>query len=235
MKKLSLLLAFLFVFSTQVFAQQVHYLGVAASDSEDVFISEVTRGAQVVATRYKVASSQVVGQSFFKTVSVQSIRSSILESAQKMDKSKDIFFIFLTSHAGKDVGLALIKNRQTTYLTPTALRDFLQEADIKYSVIVVSSCFSGQFVKPLSSPNHIVITAARADRTSFGCDNGRDYTYFGEAFYGHGLTKTNDIRQAFALSKTYVTGLEKPKGFTPSLPQASFGASALKQLHLARQ
>ena len=39
----------------------------------------------------------------------------------------------------------------------------------KPSVIVMSSCFSGQFVPALAGDNRMVITAARPDRTSFGC------------------------------------------------------------------
>ena len=43
------------------------------------------------------------------------------------------------------------------------------------------------FIDSLKNPQTIVIAAAAADRTSFGCSNDRDLTYFGEAFYRDAL------------------------------------------------
>jgi hypothetical protein len=46
------------------------------------------------------------------------------------------------------------------------------------TAIIVSACFSGAFVPLLQGPNRIVFTAARADRTSFGCGELDQYTFF---------------------------------------------------------
>ena len=46
------------------------------------------------------------------------------------------------------------------------------------TVVVVSACFSGQFVEPLAAPNRMVLTAARPDRPSFGCGQEDRYTFF---------------------------------------------------------
>ncbi len=45
-------------------------------------------------------------------------------------------------------------------------------------LVVVSACFSGAFIPPLSAPNRLILTAARPDRTSFGCGESDRYTYF---------------------------------------------------------
>lgn len=46
------------------------------------------------------------------------------------------------------------------------------------SLIVISACFSGVFVPALSAPNRVVMTAARRDRSSFGCGESDVYTFF---------------------------------------------------------
>jgi hypothetical protein len=46
------------------------------------------------------------------------------------------------------------------------------------TAVIVSACFSGIFVPPLQGAGRIVFTAARADRTSFGCGEEDRYTFF---------------------------------------------------------
>ena len=46
----------------------------------------------------------------------------------------------------------------------------------------MSACFSGIFVPALAAPNRMVFTAARPDRTSFGCGESDHYTFFDTCF-----------------------------------------------------
>jgi hypothetical protein len=49
------------------------------------------------------------------------------------------------------------------------------------TAVVISACFSGRFLPAMSSmlgPKGYVLTAARPDRTSFGCGEGDRYPYF---------------------------------------------------------
>ena len=46
------------------------------------------------------------------------------------------------------------------------------------TVVIVSACFSGIFIPQLSGPNRMIMTAARRDRTSFGCGQTDRYPYF---------------------------------------------------------
>jgi hypothetical protein len=70
-----------------------------------------------------------------------------------------------------------------------------------------------------------VIAAAAADRTSFGCSNEADFTYFGKAFFEEALGKTNSFITAFELAAGSVSAREKAEGEEPSLPQMSVGAN----------
>jgi hypothetical protein len=76
----------------------------------------------------------------------------------------------------------------------------------------------------------MVITAARADRSSFGCGEQSELTWFGHAFLVNALNKTDDFRQAFKLASTQVAAWEKRDRYEPSDPQISTGAGIAAQL-----
>jgi hypothetical protein len=90
-------------------------------------------------------------------------------------------------------------------------------------VIIISACYAGGFVEPLRDPQTIVITAAAADRTSFGCSTDRDLTYFGEAFYRDALPAASSLREAFENAKAAIAARERLEHVTASNPQAYFG------------
>ena len=46
------------------------------------------------------------------------------------------------------------------------------------TVVVLSACFSGGLIPAVNGPNRMVLTAARHDRTSFGCGEEDRYTFF---------------------------------------------------------
>jgi hypothetical protein len=108
-------------------------------------------------------------------------------------------------------------------ITPAMLRAALDEAGIRHRVVVLSACFAGGFIPALEGPDTAVFTAAAPDRQSFGCADGRDWTYFGEAFYTRGLARSTDLEEVFELARTSVTEREKAEGQKPSLPQSSVG------------
>jgi hypothetical protein len=76
----------------------------------------------------------------------------------------------------------------------------------------------------------IVITAAAPDRTSFGCESGRDFTYFGEAFFRDALAKTASFTEAFEIARRIVTQREAAERLPASQPQISVGRSIAELL-----
>jgi hypothetical protein len=106
----------------------------------------------------------------------------------------------------------------------------LRESGIRWRVIVVSACYAGAFVEPLKNDNTIILTAAAEDRTSFGCSDDNDLTYFGEAFYRDALPKAPSLRAAFEAAKAAILKRETEEGETPSNPQAYFGKAIEQKL-----
>src|SRR5690348_14740046 len=81
---------------------------------------------------------------------------------------------YFTSHGSPD-GIAM----DDDIFSPERMAQIVGNAcGIRPTVVVVSACFSGVFVPVLAAPNRLVLTAARGDRTSFGCGETDKYTFF---------------------------------------------------------
>lgn len=141
------------------------------------------------------------------------------------DPRRDLAVIFLTSHGGRDAALStdLPDYTQLSPISAEFLAKTLNGAKITRRVVIVSACYSGTWIAPLASPDTIVITASATDRTSFGCDDSRRYTVFGQAVLESVLDRGASLRDAFAEIKSRVAREEETSGAEPSLPQVYVG------------
>jgi hypothetical protein len=97
------------------------------------------------------------------------------------------------------------------------------------TVVIISACFSGVFVRPLAGPNRMVLTAARPDRSSFGCGEADRYPYFDQCIL-ESLPGAGDFAMLGTAVQACVARREIKEGMKPpSEPQLFIGA-ALKPL-----
>ena len=115
------------------------------------------------------------------------------------------------------------------------LRAALDAAGIRNRVIAVSACFSGGWIEPLATDSTLIMTAARADRVSFGCSEEADFTYFGDALFAEALNQTDDLKQAFELARASVAEREHREGFEASEPQLWAPPAVLEHWQHLRQ
>lgn len=136
------------------------------------------------------------------------------------EQAPDGCLIYFTSHGTPD---GIVVDR--SILSPDQMGAIVNNScGDKPSVIVMSSCFSGQFVPALAGDKRVVITAARADRTSFGCGALDTYTYFDDCFL-RALPLSDGFAKLGSLVQDCVAFREKQTGATPpSEPQVSVGA-----------
>lgn len=136
--------------------------------------------------------------------------------------------IYFSSH-GAPTGVVVDDN----ILPPGVLGEILDRtcAD-RPTVVVISACFSGVFVPELAGPNRMVLTAARRDRTSFGCGETNRYPYFDDCF----LQMSPQSRDFPALAQgvqTCVAARELKEGMRPpSEPQLFIGPQLRPMLPL---
>ena len=74
-------------------------------------------------------------------------------------------------------------------------------------------------------PNRIVLTAARADRPSFGCGAGRDLTYYDGCVLQSFTDLPRDWEDVIDTTDACVTRLEAQEHERPSEPQSYVGAA----------
>jgi Peptidase C13 family len=131
--------------------------------------------------------------------------------------------VFITSHGRQDEGVWLAHDRE--YLEPGELAQALSGGCARVpTVVVVSACYSGAFAAgTMRAPNRIILTAARRDRPSFGCQTDRTYTFFDECLID-ALQRSPTWRAAFADTSVCVDRMEQRLGALPSQPQAFFGS-----------
>ncbi len=115
-------------------------------------------------------------------------------------------------------------------LTPQQVAAALDGEGIKNRVVIVSACFAGIFLPPLANDNTIVLTAADATHTSFGCAPERDWTYFGDALFRQSLHPGADFAKAFDHARVLIQGWEMMDHDPPSNPQAHFGQALVDKL-----
>ncbi|MCB9595350.1 MAG: hypothetical protein H6719_21705 [Sandaracinaceae bacterium] len=127
--------------------------------------------------------------------------------------------VFMTSH-GNTTGFS-IEGRG--FLTPNQLDAMLDATcGTRPTVVLVSACYSGVFVAPVQAPNRIILTAAREDRTSFGCSSEVTYTYWDGCLISEWEAATTWQGLYDEVSKCIER--KEGSGFTPSYPQGFFGA-----------
>jgi hypothetical protein len=134
----------------------------------------------------------------------------------------------LTSHGSRE-GLAVSNGKlPLLQLGPVELRQALDEAGIKWRVIIVSACYSGVFIDPLKTDTTFIATASDADHSSFGCADDRDLTYFGEAFLKDAVPTAPSLEAAFKKAVDLIQHREAAEHLEHSNPQIFFG-SAIRQ------
>lgn len=88
--------------------------------------------------------------------------------------------LFMTSH-GNPSGfyLAQMRENRGTWTHRQFADLFNQYCGSLPSIAIISACYSGGFIDDDTvRPNRIILTAARRDRTSFGCGTETEYTYY---------------------------------------------------------
>lgn len=147
-----------------------------------------------------------------------------------MDRDEDILFLFLTSHGQRGRLLIELEPLVLADLTPGDLRGMLDSAGIRHRVIVVSACYSGEFLQALRDDDSLVITASAADRNSFGCSSEAEFTYFGKAFFDEAIRAHGSFIAAFDAAVPVIAQRERAEGAEPSEPQRAVGAGIVPRL-----
>lgn len=219
----------------------LYLLAVAGDGSQEVFRREVDFVREEFEHTFHIGGHVLALINSRNTVdtvpmaTVTSIRESLQAIASRMDREEDILFVFLTSHGSRDHQLSL--NQQGMDLNDLSARELgkmLADTGVRWKVVVVSACYSGGFIDPLKDDHTLIITAARRDRTSFGCADDAEFTDFGRAYFKEALPASHSFQEAFRKASKLVDQWETQDGRTGanerSLPQMDSSPQIEKKL-----
>ncbi|MEA3141562.1 MAG: hypothetical protein QOK23_3731 [Gammaproteobacteria bacterium] len=206
------------------------FLGFAGVGEQKVFSQEIALASRVLSERYGMDGRALLlvnderDLESLPLASVAGLKYALLRLAAHMNVDRDVLFLSLSSHGSEDQIIA-VSNAQLPLndLTGADLNEALSDSRIKWRVIIISACYAGGFIDSLKNPQTIIIAAAAADRTSFGCSSDQDLTYFGEAFYRDALPGARSLRDAFETAKSAISARERREQVESSKPQAYFG------------
>ncbi|HET7811450.1 MAG TPA: C13 family peptidase [Steroidobacteraceae bacterium] len=212
------------------------FVGFAGYGEQHVFADEIALAAREFAARYDAYDRNIIlandrrDPAQLPLASAPALRYTLRRIGAMM-RPDDVLFLALSSHGSEDGSISISnEGRSPADLSAIDLAAMLREAKIPWKVVVVSACYSGAFIDALRDDRTIVLTAAAADRTSFGCGDDRDLTYFGEAFYQDAIPGAPTLRAAFEQARQEIATWEKKEQYPASDPQAFFGVAMEQKL-----
>ena len=209
----------------------VYILSFGLWGPQSVFESEAKGAARILEAQIGSKGRSIVQFNTKRRAGAtpQSLQAAAAAAGRTLDPAEDIVVLVLTSH-GAPEGIGLVAGRDALLVTPSDVRRLLDQTRAQHRVVIVSACYSGVFARELADARTLVITAAAADKPSFGCRDGATWTYFGDAFFNKALRGERRLDIAFERARGLVTQRERREGFDPSNPQIAGGAQVLERL-----
>jgi|SRR5690348_6771243 hypothetical protein len=220
----------------------LYLLTFAGDGGEDVFRNEAEYAARLFTRRFGATTHTLILENNPATLATHPLANwSNLETAlagltRVMQPDQDILLLYVTSHGSEDHTLLVdMDPLPLDQIGAPDLAGILATHPFKWKVVVVNACYSGGFVPPLRGPGTLVLTAARSDRSSFGCGSDSDITYFGKAWLVDALNHTPDFIEAFKQASGEISQWEQKDKLTASEPQIDTGRGIEAQLALWRK
>ena len=214
-------------------AQAIEWNGLflAGDDSIEAFdnsqrdlIEALTARGLDATTRY--TASRRVAKANPEIALITEARLDELEELRIADEGEGCL-VHLTSHGSEGEGFYLSLDGGTI-LDPVYLAQLLDQVcgASTRTVVLISACFSGQFITDaIKAPNRVILTAARADRPSFGCSSEDEHTYWDGCLIEE-LPRSKTWGRLYDNVSACIAAKEAAIGAEPSEPQAWFGPGA---------
>lgn len=212
---------------------------------ENVFRRESEMVAQVMQQRFDAVGRTLQLVNHAETLeqwpwaTALNLQRALQHVARLMDPAEDVLFIHLTSHGARQGELAAgFWPMSVEGVRPQQLKGWLDEAGIRHRVISVSACYSGSWIDAFSDAGTLIMTAADAQHTSYGCGTLSELTFFGRAMYDEQLrSRTRSFAEAHAAARLVIQQREREAGKDDgySNPQLRIGSTVQAPLERLRR
>jgi Peptidase C13 family len=211
-------------------AGDVYFVGFAGYGEQKVFRKEAELAAQVFGSRFGTGSRSLLlvndihDRRTYPLATFENLRTVVNAIGHRMHRDRDALVLMLTSHGNDQDGIAITNGKMPEdALSPKDVRKILDESHIKWRIVIVSACYSGIFIPVLKGDSTLVMTAADSRHSSFGCDDTRDLTYFGEALLQDTLPHACSLPVAYTDMARIIRQREADEGEIHSNPKLFIG------------
>lgn len=215
----------------------LYFVGFGNDASIGVFANEVRRAETLFGEQFGSSGRSLLLLNDYDSTediplaNAPNLGAALRDIAAKMDIQQDMLIMYLTSHGTEQASLsAQFWPLQPEDLSAEDLKSALDEAGIRWRILIIAGCYTGSFIPVLADEYSLIMTAAASDRVSFGCDAKREFTYFGDALLNHGLKDNPDLLDAWEITRSKIAEWEAAQGYTPSDPQLHAGQAILAKL-----
>ena len=217
-------------------APELYLLAAGLHSKQDVFKHDVETLRDLFDRHWNTANRSValIADDSTKDSFAYPTRANLRRAAEalgrKLDPQKDVLVLFLTSH-GSTKGLEVfLPDKSSAMFSAVDVRRLLEASGARYRIVILSACYSGSLMGELKDDYTLVMTAARADRSSFGCSFSHLHTWFTQALF-ETLAATPRFEEAFQTAARLIEEREEG-GEVPehSLPQIHVGGAIRAKL-----
>lgn len=152
----------------------------------------------------------------------ESLRRAVAEMREAA-RPGDRILVMLTSHGHLDVLANVAANRHYPPIRGAELRELLMPLSDWETGVVLSACHSGSLIPALRHPKRWIMTAAAADRSSYGCQFHGKQTYFIQGLLNTFAGPDMGLDVWHAATSQRIRAGENAAKLTPSLPQLWVG------------
>lgn len=220
----------------------LYFVGFAPAARDDAFRDSLDAAQQAMDARWGTKGRSILLMNSPRTLvtapfaTVTYLRETLDEIGAIINAEEDVVMLYLAAPQVRDGALVAEQPPLSLVdLGATGLKQLLDDAGIKWRIIVVSACGSGSFVEPLADDYTLVITDAAASGPGFGCEGRTPPTAFGEGFFTQGLSKLHSVDAAFEAAKRAMAEREAQAGYAPpAQPQWSMGSEMATKIKSLR-
>jgi hypothetical protein len=139
-------------------------------------------------------------------------------------RADDIVVLLISTHGNSKVLSVNAAGHEYAAMRADELAAALAPLGDTPTVVLLSACYSGSFIPELARDNRIVLTAASADRSSYGCNFQSRNTFFIEEFFNHNFDASKSLAQLATQAQAQIAQREQAAKLRPSQPQVAIGS-----------
>ena len=179
----------------------LYFVGFAGDAHDDAYRADVLAAQKAMDERWDTRDRSIALVNAPSTLlelpmaTVTHLRETLKELAAAIDTDEDVVMLYLAGPTDNEGNLEVsMPPLELAQLSPATLRSLLDEAGIRWRVVVVSACNAEAFVDALEDVETLVMTPGAA--SSDACQHGVASTPLGSALFGDALAGGDSLGKA---------------------------------------